>query len=152
MSSSVVVQKFLSRNKMDLFAHDPADSTVATEIGWVDMRDYDGIVLVALNTALTGNGVVTFKAFASENSDGSGTPTLIKSAADPTDADAEGDYLVLEVSAAEIAQAAAEESKALRYVSAELDMQNAADEAAVVYVRFGARHAQGDLTARNITE
>lgn len=143
-------QHFLSRNKITCYDHDPADSTVATDVAWVDMRDYEGIVISVFCSALTGTGPVAFKILGNSSSTGSGTDAVIKTHALGTAADAVGDYIFLECTAEEIAAASTSTTGQLRYVSANVAMNNAADEAVVTYIRYGARFATEDLTADTI--
>lgn len=110
------------------YIHDPADATVATKIAWVPMsRNF-----LALATLVSGTGILTFKIFAALNSAG-GTPTLVKSHAAPTDADAAGDQLILETSAEEVLAALAHAT----HVSVEMDCDAAGDIVAVTYIRDG---------------
>lgn len=150
MASAQDSQKLASRMKVTMYDHDPADSTVATDVAWVDMRDYTHFMAITFASALTGNGVIAFKILANSQADGSGTDAEIKVHAVGSAPDAVGDYLVLECSAEEIAAASTSTTGQLRYVSANLDCHNAADESVVVYIRSGARFANEDLTADTV--
>lgn len=148
MASAIATERFTARNKVMCFAHDPADSTVLTDISWQDMRDYEEFTAILLMTALTGTGGVAFHIYANSGSTGGGTDCVIKTHATPTTADAEGDYLVLSATAEEIRECQVTATHGeLRYVSAVVDLQNAADEAAVVYIFSGARFPRSGLTA-----
>src|SRR4030066_415993 len=126
-----------------MYDHDPADSTVKPDVAWVDMKDYDKILIKVMASALTGTGLIAsgFLLIANPNSDGSGTDVTIKTHAMGTAVDAVGDQDWLECTKDEIVAA----GSILRYVSANLDMQNAADEAVVVYIR-SAKTKQAGLT------
>lgn len=143
-------QHFLSRNKVTMYDHDPADSTVATDVAWVDMRDFTNFVAIAFASALTGTGVIAFKILGNSQADGSGTDVVIKTHALGSAPDAVGDYVMLECTAEEIAAASTTASGKLRYVSANLDCNNAADENVVVYIRSGARFPTKDLSADTV--
>ena len=119
------------------YDHDPADATVATKVNWVAMTE----AFMALLTVIVG-AVVTFKIFAATDDQGAGA-TVVKAHATPTTADAEGDQLVLEVSAEEVKAAL----EGATHVSVEVDMVTNTDQAAVTYVRRGFRHGQADQTA-----
>lgn len=147
MASALSTEKLTAQLACYAFEHDPADSTVATEIGWVDMRDFQHFLALAMSCNLTGTGITAFSIVANAESDGSGTDVIVKTHAVGTAPDAGGDFLVLECTAEEIAQLAEENSVALRYVTAKVTCNNAADEAAVFYVRGGAKHARSGLTA-----
>lgn len=122
------------------------DATTVKDIAWVDMQDYDAILITAHAAALTGVGVTVFKIIANSESDGSGTDAEIKAHAVASAPDAADDYLVLEASAEEIRAGETSSTGQLRYVSAAIDAANASDEIAVTYVRK-ARHAKLNLTA-----
>jgi hypothetical protein len=132
-----------------MYDHDP-DGTSATDVAWVDMRDYDSIMVIAMASALTGNGATAFTLLANNASDGSGTDVEIKAHAVGSAPDAVGDYLVLECSAEEIRGAETTATEQLRYVSANLTMNNAADENVVTYIRGRAKFAADNLTADSV--
>lgn len=118
----------------------------ATDIGWVDMRDFDSILISGVATALTGVGLTTFKILANSASDGSGTDVEVKVHALGTAPDAVGDQVFLEATAEEIRQAGVAAGHAVRYVSANAVAANAADRVAFTYIRRGKRKYR-NLTA-----
>jgi len=121
------------RNYLD----DPADATVARQIAWVPMSEH----FLALCTFLAGTGVLTFKIFAAEDGDGT-NPTVVKAHAAPTDADAAGDLLILEVSAEEVHAALATAT----HVSVQMDNDTNTDTNLVTYVRCGFRFGGANQT------
>lgn len=141
--------KISERFKIHAYDYDPADSTVLTDVAWVDMKDYDRILIIAFASALTGNGVTVFKILGNAASDGSGTDVTIKTHAVGSAPDAVGDYLVLEASKDEIVAAGTDAGIDVRYVSAQLDAANAADENVVIYVREAKVQTSG-LTADTV--
>lgn len=147
MASAVSTSSFVDNHKVTVYDHDPADSTVATDVAWVDMADYGEFTVIAFASALTGNGVTAFKILANSQSDGGGTDAEIKVHAVGSAPDAVGDYLVLSCTAEEIRQAESSATGRLRYVSANLDCDNTADENVVVYIRSKPRFPQRGLTA-----
>lgn len=132
--------------KVTWYHYDPADATVLTDVGWVDMADYDAVMMIPIAAALTGAGVTVFKILANPNSDGSGTDVVVKTHAVGSAPDANGDGLVLACTKDEIVAAATDAGVEARYVSAQLDCANAADIATVVYIRRPKIHKAG-LTA-----
>jgi hypothetical protein len=146
MASSVSTDKLFTTHAIASYDFDP-DSTAATDVAWVDLRDYSNFAVIVMSSALTGNGPAAFKILANPNSDGSGTDVEVKAHAVGSKPDAVGDYLVLECTAEEIAELASDNSSALRYVSANIAMANAADEAVVTYIRTGARFQYDGMTA-----
>ena len=125
------------------------NASTAKDMGWVDMRDYDAILITVHAAALTGNGVTVFSIIANADSAGGDTDATIKTHAVASAPDAAGDYLVLEASAAEIQGASTSTTGALRYVSAAVTAANAADNIAVTYVRK-AKHSKLNLTADSV--
>ncbi len=153
MVSAVTTEKFASRNKVQMFFHDPdgTGTIITTPDGettkrWVDMRDYGGFAVQAMSVVLTGNGITLLEIVADVNSDGSGTNRIIKSSGAVV-ADAVGDYVVVECLAEEIAQIGEDNSEDLRYVAARLTVANSADEAVVNYIQFFPRFPATGLTA-----
>jgi len=124
------------------FFDDNATAATARKIGWVEMGEH----FLAQLAFGAGTGVLTFKIFCADNSDGTGNVTLVKAHAAPTAADAANDRLTLEVSAEEVHAASATG----KYVSVEVDNDDNADENAIVYVvqRPGHR-AYADLTPQS---
>ena len=133
-----IKSRYICRTYLD----DPADATVARKIAWVEM----GQSFLALAQLIAGTGILTFKIFCADNSDGTGNVTSVKSHADPTVADAAGDMVHLEVSAEEVHAASATG----RYVSVEMDNDTNTDSNDVTYIMKGAlggRFAYANLTA-----
>lgn len=150
MASSVSTDKLFTTHAIASYDFDP-DSTAATDVAWVDLRDYSNFAVIVMSSALTGNGPAAFKILANPNSDGSGTDVTVKTHAVGSAPDAVGDYLVLECTAEEIAELASDNSSALRYVSANIAMTNATNEAVVTYIRTGARFQHDGMTADYIS-
>lgn len=111
------------------YVHDPADATVATKIAWVPISK----AFLALATLVSGTGILTFKIFAATSAAGAGA-TVVKAHSDPTDADAAGDQLVLEVDADQVKAAL----DGATHVAVEMDCDGANDIVAVTYIREGA--------------
>jgi hypothetical protein len=121
--------KIKSQFLVKTFFDDDATAATARKIGWVPMgRNF--LAQVAFGA---GTGILTFKIFCADASDGTGNVTEVKAHAAPTAADAANDRLTLEVSAEEVRAA----SPTAKYVSVELDNDANTDENAVVYVVEG---------------
>lgn len=116
--------------------HDVADATVATKGAWVPM----GMNFLA-RIIVTAGAMVTFKIFAATDSSGT-SPTEVAAHATPTQADAVGDMLVLEVSQEQVKAALA----GATHVAVEIDMGSAADTAVYDYINDPRDKADG-LTA-----
>jgi len=163
MASSQSSVNLFSKNKIQMFDHDPnstSASVVTPDAGtterWVDMRDYSSFAALAMSSALTGNGISLLEIVANSESDGSDTSVVIKTSGAVL-CDAVGDYVVEECTAEEVAQESADAIEAatitnqLRYVAARVTVANAADEAAVTYIQSDPRFAEAGLTADTIS-
>ena len=135
MAVATDFQSILSNNNITIYDFDP-DSANATDVAWVDMRDYDSIVIAFFRTVGTGN-LDTFALLANDQSDGSGTDVTVKAKTVSSEPNAVGDYLFLEVSASEIRQACEAAGVAGRYVSCSAEFQTSTDEGVIVYIRRG---------------
>lgn len=147
MASALATAKLSANLAAYMYEHDPANATVATEIAWVDMRDFGELMVLAMSHNLTGNGITAFALVANDESDGGGTDVTVKTHAVGSAPDAGGDFLMLECTAEEIVQLGEENDVDLRYVTAVITEHNANDEAGVCYIRGAAKHARRALTA-----
>ena len=147
MASPQASDKLFSRMALYAYDHDPANSTVDTEIAWVDMRDYESFFVLLFTSVLAGTGPTAFSIVANADSAGGGTDVTIKTHAVGSSPDAVGDFLVLECTAEEIAQEASDAGVAnARYVCARVTCNNTADECVVVYGRCRSKRAYAGLT------
>ena len=135
------VQKLKSSLKVTQYDFDP-DATTATDIAWVDMRDYTSILIGFCRTV--GTSALTFLILANTESDGSGTDVTVKTVSPAAAPDAVGDHVWYEIDTESIIEAAGDAD--YRYVTANLAVATAGDEGVVTYIRAG-RHKQEDLTA-----
>lgn len=151
--TSIETQRIGSRFFIDTFDHDPGgtSATVVSPDGGTtkyiqDMRDFRGVLYHA-ETSVSGSssGITKAEIVAYEDSAGAGTGYVVKDSGTVA-ADAVGDIVRVECTAAEIAQIGAENDKNLRYVTLRLTCSNAGDEARVTIVAEAAR-AYGDLSA-----
>lgn len=147
MASPQAPDKLLSNLAITHYDLDP-DATSATEIAWVDMRDFECFACSFFRTV--GTGTLAMTIIANAESDGSGTDVTIK--ANPSLApDAVGDYIFLECTAEEIAQEAADAGvDNVRYVTAVCTFGTGTDEGVVTYVRGYPKRAYDSLTSNNI--
>ena len=91
---------------------------------------------------VSGTGVLTFRILAATDAAGTGS-TEVVAHANPTQADAAGDTLVLECTAEQVKDVL----KAATHVSVEVDMDATNDIAAVTYVFGRAKRQYSGLTA-----
>lgn len=155
MASPQSSQKFLAGHKIQVWDHDPGGTTAllvtpdgGTTVRVVDMRDYLCFTFAVLATIAT-TGPTKIEIIAATGSDGTGTVTVIKDSGTIA-ADAVGDWAVLECSAEEVAQEAADAGADLRYVAGRITCGNAADEAVAVYILDGKRNFLNQTPATTI--
>lgn len=135
MAVATDFQSILSENNITLYDFDP-NGTDPVDVGWVDMRDYDSIVIGFFRTIGT-SALDTFALLANDASDGSGTDVTVKAKTVSSEPNAVGDFLFLEVSASEIRQACEAAGVDGRYVSASVEFATGTDEGVILYVRRG---------------
>lgn len=151
MASPVASKKFSPNNKLEFWHHDPDGTSAAvttpdagTTERWFDMRDFGVFVAAAMAGALTGNGITKLEIVAAD--DVAGTNLTVIKDSGVLAADAQGDWAVEECTAEEVRQLSEDNGYNLRYVAARLTVQNAADEAQVVYLGCEPRFRRADLT------
>lgn len=145
---SLDVEKAMSKLSITQYDFDP-NVTTAVAAGWVDMRDYAGIIMSFFRTV--GTSALTMIVQASASSTGSSPETIVTKDLTGIQPDALGDYSFVEVLAEQIAQVAATSGKALRYVSLTLTFATGTDEGVVTYIRHTPRFAGANLSADNIS-
>ena len=115
-------------------------ATTATEIAWVDLRDFCSFAASFFRTI--GTGATTFKIQASSASNGA-APVDIVTHAVGSEPDAVGDQIFLECGINDLLNAGTD----LRYVSAVVSVATGTDEGVILYVRGKAKFKTSDLTA-----
>jgi hypothetical protein len=143
------VEKQLSARKITMYDFDPG-ATSLTDIGWVDMKGYEGLLVSFFRTI--GTSTVVLKIIANSASDGTGDEAVIATktftAGQP---DAVGDYVFLECLASQIAQASSDNGYNLRYASAQVSVATGTDEGVVTYIQDKPRFKYSALTADYIS-
>lgn len=147
-TSTIAVEKLGSRLAISGYVVS-ADHSAPHDVGWVDMQGYEAFGVRTTAFALTGTGldeadgltIVANSAF-----DGTGDEEVIRTHATVAP-DAVGDSLWLEISAAQMNQIGRAADKALRYVSAKIHSNHAADDHFVTYVRGFGQFPRSGLTA-----
>jgi hypothetical protein len=141
--------KARARAKRTMYDFDP-DATTATDIAWVDMKDFATFLVGFFRTV--GTSDLTFKILANTASDGSGTDiTVLTKTLTGVQPNALADYTWAEVTAEQV-QAAAKAAGIdnARYVTANLTFATGTDEGVVYYELGEPRFAYADLTADDI--
>jgi len=145
MASTQASDSILQNIKVTQYDFDP-DSTSATDVAWVDMRDFGKFAFSFFRTV--GTSDVTVQILANSESDGSGSDVVVKTWTNSAfgDPDAVGDYAFGECSSEELASL----GSTLRYVTVNLAFGTGTDEAVVTYIRTDPRWAYDGLTANSI--
>lgn len=140
------IDKLATNMAVTQYDFDP-DATTATEIAWVDMRDFENFMCLFFRTV--GTSALTYTIIGNAESDGSGTDvTLATGSAAP---DAVGDYAYLEISAEQIAQEASDAGvDNVRYVTMVCTVATGTDEGVITYIRANPKRAYDGLTADSI--
>ena len=140
----MAIQKLSTTTKVLSYDFDP-DATTATDIGWVDMRDYSEIMIQFFRTV--GTSALTLKILCNTASDGSGNEATVATktftAGQPN---ATGDYVFLEAIENQIANLARVDGYAYRYVSANCTVATGTDEGVVTYI-LNPKYPQEDLSS-----
>lgn len=135
--------KTLTTHNITAYDFDP-DSTSATAVAWVDMRDYSGLTVMYYKTVGTGD-LTSIVVSASASSSGT-SPTVIYTHTITDQPDAVGDYIFFEIDADDISEGL----DGGRYVSALPALTTSTDEAIVTYIRTGARFASDGETSNSV--
>lgn len=140
MASAVSTEHIGSRIKVLQYDFDPGTSD-ATDVGWVNMRDYTHVMMILFHSVGTGD-ITSFSLLSNSAADGTGTDATIKTHALGSQPDAVGDSIVVEASAEEITGTDADAVG----VSAAIALATAGDEAVVTYIFFPKRAYTGLTT------
>ena len=156
MVTAVATEKFFANNCVESFIHMPAGAQTEqsvkagdTTTTWKAMRDYEGFAVIAVQGVLGGAGMTELSIYAATSS-AAANATEIKTTG-VVACDAIGDYTVLEVSMEEIQQIGIAAGYDFTHVTAYIDCDNAADEVAVTYIRYGCKRPTSGLTAETIS-
>ena len=126
---------------------DPDESAV-TDVGWVDLTNYETFMAIFIRSVGTG-ALETFNIIANYVND-TGTDVTVKEHAIGSEPNAAGDMIFLECTAAEVASMQSSISTAtnkLKYVTAEAELATTTDEGVVIYILGNPRFPQAGLTA-----
>lgn len=152
MTSAVATQKLGSRAFRVMYDHDPGGTSATivspdggTTIRTLDLRDYHRFGVLAMISVLgTGGAITKVEIIASAATDMSNAEVIKDSGT--VDADAIGDQVFLECSAAEVSKIGAGAGKDLRYVAGRITMDAADAEAVVYYEGCDPRFPRDGLT------
>lgn len=158
MASAVTSQKLASQFALTMYDHDPGttNAIVVTPDGGttdrlVAMENYEYFGAGLMQTVIAGGGTGTtlFDLVVCSDSAGTNATTVVSSGA--IQADAVGDFVWLEMTAAQAKEVADAGSFTPTHVGARVTSNNSGDEAVVVYVLAGPKYATKNLTATAIS-
>ena len=146
----MVASAKLSANlKVVAYDFDP-DESAATDIGFVNVTDYETFMAIFVRSVGTG-ALESFNLIANYVTD-TGTDVTVKAHAGGDEPNAQADMLILECTAAEIHAAVVggittlAHQQAAKLVSAECEFATSTDEGVVIYI-LGAKRPAAGLTA-----
>ncbi len=156
MASPQGYEKLFANAKMEMWDHDPGSTAAmvispdgGTTLRWVDLEGYEGFAGMAMSSTLTGAGITKMEIVAAD--DNAGTNTVVIKDSGTVAADAVGDFVVLECSAAEVRQESNDNSYTSKFVGVRLTVANNADEAVCWYGRVFPKYPASGLTATTIS-
>lgn len=142
MASALQSKKLTSEVKVTMYDFDP-NSTDATAVGWVDMKDFSTLLVGFFRTVGTSDITLSIKAAPAASATNA---QIIVEKTITSQPDAVGDYIFIECLAEQIAAVAESSGYPLRYASAYISFATATDEGVVTYIRSGARVKRENLT------
>jgi len=155
MASAVTTQKFASRNAMLTYDHDPGSTAAmivspdgGTTKRYVSLGLYDHFAAMVMATIATG-GPTLVDVVAATDAAGTNVTTVVTSGA--VAADAVGDCVFVECSAAQVKEVGDAAGFAFTHVGVRITCADVGDECAVTYIRCEPKFPQGGLSANAIS-
>lgn len=157
MASGVTSQKLFSRNAVITYDHDP-DTTAAiittpdagTTKRYLALENYENFAgLAMLTVSGSSSGMTLVDIVAAESATGTNVTTVVSSGA--VLADAVGDFVKVECTAAQVKEVGDAGGFTFTHVGVRITCSNTGDEAAVTYWRANPKFATKDLTANAIS-
>lgn len=154
MASAVTTVDLFANAAMITYDHDPGATSAmitspdgGTTKRYVAMKDYEGFAgLVMATVAVTGPTLVEI--VAAEDSSGTNVTQVVSSGT--VAADAVGDFVAIECTAAQIKEVGDAAGYTFTHAGIRITCGNSGDECAVTYIRHKPRFPQSGLTANVI--
>lgn len=157
MASAVTSQKLFGRMAAISYDHDPGATTAiitspdgGTTKRYVAMENYElfaGLCMTSVSASSSGATLVDI--VAAEDSSGTNVTTVVSSGT--VAADAVGDFVAVECTAAQIKEVGDAGGFTFTHVGVRITCSNAGDECVVTYIRANPRFPTKDLTANAIS-
>lgn len=153
MATAVTSQKLASQLAVISYDHDPGTTaaTITSPDGgttkrYVPLTNYEYFGVAAMTSvSASSSGITKVEIVAASDSSGTGLTVVVDSGT--VAADAVGDFVWVECTAAQVKECLATAT----HVGARITCSNSGDEAVVTYVRGGPRWPSADLTANVIS-
>lgn len=157
MATAVTSQKFASNNAVLSYDHDPGATTAiitspdgGTTKRVVAMTNYEVFAVGAMTSvSASSSGITKVEIVGCTDSSGSNPTVVVDSGT--VAADAVGDFVYVECTAAQVKEVGDAASLTLTHVAARLTCSNAGDEAVVTYIRHMPRFPQLNLSTNVIS-
>jgi hypothetical protein len=158
MASAAVINKLFANATVEMFDHDPGtvNPLITSPDGgttkrYRDMTNFEQFACEVMTTVIGGGGggVTGVEIVATEDAAGTGLMTVVDSGL--VQADAVGDFVALECSAAQVKEVGDAAGRRLIYIGVRVTCGHAGDEACVMYHRWQPRFAASGLTATTIS-
>ena len=157
MASAVTSEKIGSKVWMKSYDHDPGSTSpiIVTPDGGTTKRYTEmdaglfGVMLMQTVVAGGGTGTTLVDIVAAEDAAGTNVTTVVSSGA--VQADAVGDIVFVECTAAQVKEVGDAAGFRFTHVGARITSNNAGDEAVVTYLKMEPRFAYSGLTATAIS-
>lgn len=157
MASAVTAQKLFANLAMITYDHDPGTASAlitspdgGTTKRYVAMAGYEnfaGLVMTSVSASSSGPTLVDI--VAATDSSGTNVTTVVSSGT--VAADAVGDFVAVECTAAQVKEVGDAAGYAFTHVGVRITCSNSGDECAVTYVRGGPKWAGLNLTTNAIS-
>lgn len=131
--------------KLLMFDDDDGTADTLHYTSWQAMKNYENVMIAVMFA--DGTGIDTTSGIYLSSSSSGADILLIKAFANPTTANAVGDWRFAEISAEQIAQAGASAGVVYTHVTAGIKADSGADEFAVTYILWPGRFKFSGLTA-----
>lgn len=155
MASAVTTSKLFANTAMITYDHDPGSTSAmitspdgGTTKRYVAMKDYEVFAGLVMVTVAAG-GPTLVDIVAAEDSSGTNVTTVVSSGA--VVADAVGDFVAVECTAAQVKEVGDAAGYTFTHVGVRITCAAAGDECAVTYIRAYPKYPQSALTANAIS-
>lgn len=155
MASAATTSKLFGNIAMVTYDHDPGSTSAlitspdgGTTKRYVAMKDYEGFAGLVMATIATG-GPTLVEIVAASDAAGTDVAQVVSSGV--VAADAVGDFVAIECTAAQIKEVGDAAGKVFTHAGIRITCASAGDECAVTYIRFKPKFPQSGLTANAIS-